>query len=67
VCGAIYNAIAHTPRNANEVIEVKTLADIHQEIERNRIEEDQQDGVIRAPKRKMPAELEEYLSRLKVL
>jgi hypothetical protein len=67
VCGAIYNAIAHTPRNANEVIEIKTLADIHQEIERNKIEEDKQDGVIRAPKRKMPAELEEYLSRLKVL
>jgi hypothetical protein len=67
VCGAIYNAIAHTPRNANEVIEVKTLQDINQEIERNRIEEDKQDGVIRAPKRKMPAELEEYLSRFQVL
>lgn len=67
VCGAIYNAIAHTPRNANEVIEVKTMQDIRQEIDRNRIEEDEQSGVIRAPKRKMPTELEDYLRRLQVL
>jgi hypothetical protein len=67
VCGAIYNAIAHTPRSANEVIEVKTLTDISQEIERNRIEEKKNDGVIRAPKRTMPAELEEYLKGLQVL
>lgn len=67
VCGAIYNAIAHTPRNANEVIEVKTMQDIRQEIDRNRIEEDEQSGVIRAPKRKMPTELEEYLRGLQVL
>jgi hypothetical protein len=67
VCGAIYNAIAHTPRNANEVIEVKTLQDINQEIERNRIQEQESAGVIKSPKRKMPTELEEYLRGLQVL
>lgn len=68
VCGAIYNAIAHTPRNTNEVIEIKTLMDVRQEIERNRIEEEKVNGgVIRAPKRTMPTELEEYLSKFKVL
>jgi hypothetical protein len=66
VCGAIYNAIAHTPRDANEVIEVKTLADIQAEIDRNTVKPEN-DGVIRAPKRKMPAELEEYFSRIQVL
>jgi len=66
VCGAIYNAIAHTPRNANEVIEIKTLTDINQEIERNRIEKEAP-GVIRPPKRQMPKELEEYLSRIQTL
>lgn len=66
VCGAIYNAIAHTPRNANEVIEIKTLTDINQEIERNRIEKETP-GVIKAPKRTMPTELAEYLSRIQTL
>lgn len=69
VCGAIYNAIAHTPRDANQVIEVMTIADIRQTVERNRIDEEakKNDGVIRAPQRKMPTELEEYLSGLQVL
>lgn len=68
VCGAIYNAIAHTPRNTNEVIEIKTLADVRAEVDRNRIEEQQaKDGVIRAPKRTIPPDLEEFLSNIQVL
>jgi hypothetical protein len=68
VCGAIYNAIAHTPRNVDETIEVKTLESVRREVMRNEIEEaPKNDGVIRAPKRDMPAELENFLSRIKVL
>lgn len=68
VCGAIYNAIAHTPRNNNEEIEVKTLESVRREVQRNEIEEAPKNtGVIRAPKRNMPAELENFLSRIQVL
>lgn len=69
VCGAIFNAIAHTPRNANEIIEVKTLEQVkreNRELERNRVPEKGQDGVIRAP-RKMPPEMEDYLTRIHVV
>lgn len=69
VCGAIYNAISHTPRDANEVIEVMTLSDVSRQIELNRIEEQSKrnDGVIRAPKRAMPSDLEDYFSKFKIL
>ncbi len=69
VCGAIYNAIAHTPRNLDETIEVKTLESVRREIRRNEIEEEpvKNSNVITAPKRNMPPELENFLSRLKVL
>lgn len=69
VCGSIYDAIAHTPRNINETIEVKTLESVRREareIERNTIEEQRQGQVIKAPKA-IPPDLEDYLLRLKVL
>lgn len=74
VAGAIYNAIAHTPRNTSEVIEIRTLATLKQEIRRNEIEEGKykedkpkNDGVIRAPKKEMPKDLEDFLANLKVV
>lgn len=70
VCGAIYNAIAHTPRSTSETIEVKTLETIRREVretEHNTIKEEIQDSVIRAPKERMPKEIEEYLLRLHVI
>jgi len=68
MCGAIYNAIAHSSRNDNEGIEIKTLESVRREVQRNRIEEyNQNDGVIRAPKRPMPKELEEYLARISTI
>lgn len=70
VCGAIYNAIAHTPRNLDEVVEVKTLESVRHELRRNTLEEYEQmknDGVIRTPKRRMPQELEEYLARISTI
>jgi hypothetical protein len=70
VCGAIFNAIAHTPRQTNDVIEVKTLEQLrreNRELERNRVPQKGQDGVIRAPKREMPKELEEFLTKIQVI
>lgn len=66
VCGAIYNSIAHTPRNLDDNIEVKTIDSIRREIIENKIQ-DKNDGVIRAPKRKMPKELEEFLARISTI
>ncbi len=70
VCGAIYNAVAHTPRDQGGEIEIKTYSTIRQEV-RNEIEEHhkpkQNDGVIRVPKREMPGDLEDYLARLKII
>jgi hypothetical protein len=65
VCGAIYNAIAHTPHNKNETIEVKTLESVKREV-RNIIQEDNM-NIIHAPKRSMPHDLQDYLASLKVL
>lgn len=68
VCGAIYNAIALTPRKSSEEIEVKTLDSVRREIKENEVEESQvKDSVIRAPKREMPKELGDFLERLQVL
>lgn len=69
VCGAIYNAIAHTPRTLNETIEIKTLDSINREIRRNALEEEPKpdNNVIKAPRVRMPADLESFLARVKVL
>lgn len=62
VCGAIFNAIALTPRDNANVIEARTWQDV-KEVERNTIKED---GVIRAPS-KMPPDLQEYLTKLSLI
>lgn len=67
VCGAIYNAIAHTPRGTSETIEVKTLSSISKEVELNKIEESQDSQVIKAPKKKMPQDLEAFLSKISTI
>lgn len=68
VCGAIHNAISHTPRGDNEIIDIKTLDAINRDLRANEIEEyHKSDGVIRAPKPTMPAELGDFLSRLQVI
>ncbi|AXG66205.1 terminase [Streptomyces phage Annadreamy] len=70
VCGAIFNAIAHTPRNLDETIEVKTLESVHREVRQNKLDKYEQmkaDGVIRAPKRQMPQELEDFLARISTI
>lgn len=63
-CGAIFNAVAHTPKPVNRVVEVRSVRDHHL---RHRREEEQAKGVIKAPKRDMPPELEEYMRRIRTL
>lgn len=65
VCGAIFNSIAHTPRDSNETIEVVTLSSMTKEERINTLP----DGVIRAPKssQPMPPDLEDWLASIKVL
>lgn len=62
VCGAIYNAISLTPKTLDRTIEVKTVKD--RMIPDNLDEKDR--NVIRAPGR-MPEELSDALSRIRII
>jgi len=65
VCGAIYNAIAHTPRNNEEIIEVKTLESFRRE--RNAIQEEDRNVIRRPQKSSMPKELGDFLASIRTL
>lgn len=70
VCGAIFNAIDHTPKQRDTEVEVKTYADIikqRREEEEARREAMSANGVIVAPKRQIPPELDEWLSGARLL
>ena len=64
-CGAIYNAIAHTPRKVNDEIDIQTLSSFKKQVVNE--EADQKKSkygqIIQAP-RKMPVDLEEYFQGL---
>lgn len=65
-CGAIFNAIAHTPRVSNDTVEVMTLSSFNK-MEYNTYREEkksQYGNIIEAPKRQMPPDLAEYFERL---
>ena len=70
-CGAIFNAIAHTRRDAGEEIEVKTFFTINKEL--NEMKEKLSptvmvdDGVIRPPSREMPGELADFLAAMRTI
>lgn len=66
VCGAIYNAIAHTRKPQATEIDVLNYKDL---LRRRHAEETvvESVGVIRAPKREVPPELQDYMSQLKLL
>lgn len=68
VCGSIYNAIAHTVRDENTVIEIEDYSSVTKAI-RNTIptEPSKSDNVIRAPKRTIPADLEDFLGGFSVI
>lgn len=63
-CGAIFNAVSHTRKPKNTVVEVRTLKD---HVSRNRRAAEESIGVIKPPKRKVPDELADYLRQMKVL
>jgi hypothetical protein len=68
VCGAIFNAVAHTPRDFNRTVEVRSLDDVRREA---RADEElkrkqQPTGVIRPPN-PIPDELKDYMSRIRIL
>lgn len=64
VCGAIFNAVAHTPREFSGEIEAYTLSDLKKQVaEEEQKKKPLDDSVIRAPKKKreMPEEIEQWL------
>lgn len=64
-CGAVFNAIAHTPRALNEVIEVQTLSSFNKyEINDQEQRRSERGQIISPPKRQMPPDLEEYFNGL---
>ena len=63
-CGAIYNAIALTPKKLDRTIEVYTSRDRMKPD--NLDKQNGEDGVIRPP-RSMPAELSDSMSRIKLI
>jgi hypothetical protein len=63
VCGAIYNSIAHTPRDVDREIEVYTYSSLVSDRE----EETKSNYNINAPKKNMPDDIAEALQNMKVL
>jgi hypothetical protein len=63
-CGAIYNAIALTPKDLNRTIEVHDYRDVMKvdNLDKNQYD----DSVIKAPA-PMPPDLEEALNRIRVI
>lgn len=66
VCGAIFNAVALTPKPVNHVIDVVSYRDIARRA-READEQQPPTGVIKAPPRNMPPELQDWFSRMKSL
>lgn len=66
-CGAVYNSIAHTPRNLTETIEIVTSSTLNRPKERP--VEAGFDGVIRTPHstEAMPPELSDFLAQIRVI
>jgi hypothetical protein len=62
-CGAIFNAITYTPKPVDEVVEVLSYSDLHKRDE----PKPEPLGVIKAPKRDMPDELQDYLINLRLI
>jgi hypothetical protein len=73
ICGAIFNAISHTPRSSMAAVEVKTLATLEKEVKAERAQEEKFDpeaGIspIRAPKREhVPDQLATFLEGLRIV
>lgn len=68
-CGAIFNAVSHTPKPVNQEVEVLSYKDL---LRRQRADQQEKQvgmsGVIKAPPRRdVPPELQDYMSRIQML
>ncbi len=59
VCGAIFGAISHTPKDQNQVVEVHTISDRPKQVDTNK------DNVIQY--KPMPDDVKEYLDRFNLI
>lgn len=62
-CGAIFNAITYTPKPVDEVVEVLSYSDM---VKRD-LPKQEPLGVIKAPKREIPEELQDYLINMRLI
>jgi hypothetical protein len=74
VCGAIFDAVAHTLKPVNEEVEVLTYAQMRAKLRQEQGEKDELQAeiqrageVIRAPKRERPEWLDDYLAKATML
>lgn len=68
VCGAIYNAVAHTPKPQNQEIEIMSYRDLVRKQEEEDKARKNTPGVIRPPRNTpMPADLADYIAGLRML
>jgi hypothetical protein len=72
-CGAVFNAIAHTPRDTDAVIEVQTYESIRRSeiiAKQEELDSERERGnVITAPKtrQQMPDDISDYLTKLEII
>lgn len=72
-CGAIFNAVAHTPKPINREVEVRSYKDVKrhwaEERMREAVENDRKrfDGVIKAPPLDIPDDIKDFMSRMRLL
>jgi hypothetical protein len=68
VCGAVYNADKHTPRNYNPTVEIHTYRQmVDDRVQRAREQEARAGKTIKPPQKSMPEELTLALDRMRVL
>jgi len=75
VCGAIFDAVAHTPKPVNQEVEALTYAQLRAKLRQEQAEQAEMDSavpdrpgeVIRPPKAQKPDWLEDYLARATML
>lgn len=67
VCGAIFNAVEHTPKPEEQMAEVYNYADFMRQSREEALERYQKTGVIKAPKKNIPDDIATYLDNLRML
>lgn len=65
--GSIFNAVSRTPKPNNAEVEVMSLADMNKRAREEQHKTDEFKGVIKSPNRKIPDELKDYMSNMRLL